>query len=396
MKKNLLKRIGAVALAVAVSLTMGTAAFAADTFEGQAYKGNGTLSTTDVKNAAFSSVLDATDADAYLPATQITYSIAAGTATSYTDTAVTPNKTVAIKAGVGIGTFISLTQPEAFTTSDKDKATKDVGISFNMSGTGAPTEPGIYRYTVSTGLTDNQKALGIANDGSDAKWLDVYVTRQNGSLIVSNAVMFEPDADPAYDSADAKLDYDTSKKVDGFKYTYTTGTITIEKQVSGTMGDQSQAFGFATTLSNDKVGASQAASQAATAAIANVSGGSITTAATWNVDGSTANAYTLKHGETLTISGLPLTTVALIEETYANQEGYTVSYTVSDGSSETGTSVEATAANGTEVPVVFTNELNSISPTNVVMRFAPYLFILGAAIVLLVLMRRRRASRDTE
>ena len=46
--------------------------------------------------------------------------------------------------------------------------------------------------------------------------------------------------------------------------------------------------------------------------------------------------------------------------------------------------------------LTITNTLEEISPTNVVMRFAPYLFILGAAIVLLVLMRRRKAHNDAE
>jgi len=44
--------------------------------------------------------------------------------------------------------------------------------------------------------------------------------------------------------------------------------------------------------------------------------------------------------------------------------------------------------------VEITNKLNSISPTNVVMRFAPYLFILGGAMMLLVTSRRRKAEQE--
>ena len=45
--------------------------------------------------------------------------------------------------------------------------------------------------------------------------------------------------------------------------------------------------------------------------------------------------------------------------------------------------------------IYLTNKLDAISPTNVVMRFAPFLFIFGAAILLLVVMRRRR-THDAE
>ena len=389
MKRNLLKRIGAVALAVAVSLTMGTAAFADDTFDGQAYLGNDTISETGITTATFHSELVAADNTAHLPATQITYTLGNGTAVDYTDTNVTPNKVVHVYAG-DASTQVSITQPSAFATSEVATATKDVVLTFDPSKF---SKPGIYRYTITSGLTDAQKALGIdiASGDTTTKWLDLYVTRQSGNLVVSNAVMFKPTATPAYDSANAKLDYDTTNKVDGFKYTYTTGTVTINKQVTGTLGDQTLPFDFSTALSNTNVGELKAA----TAALANVSGGSITTATTWDVGAASPYAYTLKHGETLTISGLPLASVAAIAETYKNPEGYTVTYTVNGGNSTSGTEASATATNATTVPVVFTNDLSSVSPTNVVMRFAPYLFILGAAIVLLVMMRRRK-SHDAE
>ena len=101
-------------------------------------------------------------------------------------------------------------------------------------------------------------------------------------------------------------------------------------------------------------------------------------------------------------------------ETNPTTEDYTTTATVNV---ETGTAVEnATLAGGAELAVVtdgaikdaidkaidkgltidVENNLDTISPTNVVMRFAPYLFILGAAIVLLVLMRRRKAHNDAE
>ena len=48
----------------------------------------------------------------------------------------------------------------------------------------------------------------------------------------------------------------------------------------------------------------------------------------------------------------------------------------------------------TAISIEVANNLDSISPTNVVMRFAPYLFILGGAVVLLAVSRRRKAEQE--
>ena len=44
--------------------------------------------------------------------------------------------------------------------------------------------------------------------------------------------------------------------------------------------------------------------------------------------------------------------------------------------------------------IKFINDLSEVSPTNVVMRFAPYLFILGGAMMLLVASRRRKSDQE--
>ena len=113
---------------------------------------------------------------------------------------------------------------------------------------------------------------------------------------------------------------------------------------------------------------------------------------------------TLGNGKTLIIKGLPTTAKFEVSETNPTTDKYEATATVANITGATAVS-KAELAGGAELAVVtggdiakasdavtidVTNELGTISPTNVVMRFAPYLFILGAAIVLLVMMRRRK------
>ena len=75
MKRNLLKRIGAVALAVAVSLTMGTAAFAAD------METDGTIES-DANSVTLKKAIKITNYSgyAYEPTITYTYTLSDGTA----------------------------------------------------------------------------------------------------------------------------------------------------------------------------------------------------------------------------------------------------------------------------------------------------------------------------
>ena len=112
--------------------------------------------------------------------------------------------------------------------------------------------------------------------------------------------------------------------------------------------------------------------------------------------------------DTVTFIGLPESTTATITETNDTADLYTVTAADVNGAltmSETssGSKVYTTAANavtkgttaGSETnTVVVTNTLEEVSPTGVIVRYAPYIIMLGAAVALVVLVNKSKRHNE--
>ena len=115
-----------------------------------------------------------------------------------------------------------------------------------------------------------------------------------------------------------------------------------------------------------------------------------------------------KTVSSVTLEGLPSASTYAIKEAVALIEGYQVTVTDDNsnvtnvtalykaiGTDEYGfDAADAVKLGAADVNVGFTNTLEAISPTGVILRFAPYVFMLAAGAALLVLSRRRRMSED--
>ena len=246
------------------------------------------------------------------------------------------------------------------------------------------------------------------------RYVDVYLRNGTNGLEVAGTVVFIDDANidgktPAnnaikgkttgfVDSYDSKVDGKEGPAVSGMADKYYTYNYSLKKVVTGAMGDKVHPFKF-------NIATTGVAGQKFTYVPA---GGS-------NAEGVIATAVetTLSDGQTLEIKGLPANATINVTETNDTPD----TYTVSANDEKAGVLIEETAtakngANSTEAKAVsnyenettvlearltnttFTNNLNEVSPTNVVMRFAPYLFILGGAMLLLVASRRRKAEQE--
>ena len=439
MKKNLLKRIGAVALALAVSMTMGTAAFAADasTAKGVADVAESNETTLTIPKTIY--VYNDESTNVYQPDITYTYTVGTVETTSAdTVTDVSGNKAT-VKSGISGGVTLTTDKAEfkntdTVTASTSGAAiTKNIVVSVDLSQF---SSAGVYRYSITEDVPDALTTAGITRDQkySSVRYLDVYIGNDangtNGKKVIGYVLFVDNDGKGVIDGKTSGNSTITGKS-NGFEqaiytgdnYTeqsdktayadrYYTYNYTIEKKIEGTLADKNNAFPF-TFATSGVTGQKYLVSTTGTSLAGAPDG-----VAAVGTD-VTAN---LADGKTITIKGLPANTKFNVTEKNNTADTYTLGVVdesqtdpVVDNASVAPSNNKAmfneltamtnyAAYNnpkGTEPTAsysaaTFTNTLNEVSPTNVVMRFAPYLFILGAAIVLLVLMRRRKASQDAE
>lgn len=138
--------------------------------------------------------------------------------------------------------------------------------------------------------------------------------------------------------------------------------LTISKVVSGSYGDTTKEFTFNISLMNG----GQVVNGTYTCTPGTVDGTNAEVPSINSVEftNGTANVQ-LKHGQTITIHGLPTNTVATVTETDDSRQGYTTTYTNSDqtteGSNE-GNSAQETL-NSNDNTIAFTNTLTSVPST---------------------------------
>ena len=394
MKRNLLKRIGAVALAVAVSLTMGTAAFAAD------METDGTIES-DANSVTLKKAIKITNYSgyAYEPTITYTYTLSDGTASGkVTDK---DGNTANFKAGLTsyLASGSAAAQTAAFSSATAatsgSNAEKDLTWTFDPSSF---PSAGVYRFVVAeTATSVSPASIGIerASNYDTSKFLDVYVKNGTDGLEIygyalvndeASAVTKDSAKSQGWNSADSDTNHNDLD-------VYNTYNITITKNITGAGADMTAKYPFEVAITGNISAANVA-----------VDG----TGDNLGLSDGTATG-TLGNGKTLIIKGLPTTAKFDVSETNPTTDKYEATATVANITGATAVT-KAALAGGAELAVVtggdiakasdavtidVTNDLGSISPTNVVMRFAPYLFILGAAIVLLVMMRRRK-THDAE
>ena len=459
MKRNLLKRIGAVALAVAVSLTMGTAAFAAQEIpSGDNLDGIGDKPDTQNGGRASDAYLAADNTisiekgivfinsettNVYEP--NITYTYTISKPSGFTGATVTDEHNVTPAHTAAVSTDYTLANVVSETTATVNFADKNAFVSATSTGTELKkpftftfvpsgfTHAGVYRFLITeTTATDARTKAGVVSNPTYAatRYLDVYVRNSGTSFEIYGYVLFEAN------NVNTNVTQNTTKS-NGYVNTassgtpadvdvYTTYNGVVSKKADGALADKTNYFPVSVLLTNSansttKIRTDKNESATITSGTTTWQGDETTKPQAENayiaLNGSTEVSFngTFKDGGDLYLYGIPANTTLNAEETNNTNDVYTATAKVDNASDNASLSYKATssatAATGTSAAlqntgtaklataasvtakktIAFTNTLDQISPTNVVMRFAPYLFILGAAIVLLVLMRRRRA-----
>ena len=175
--------------------------------------------------------------------------------------------------------------------------------------------------------------------------------------------------------------------------------MTVTKQITGAGADMTAKFPFTVSLEGE-MGSANIATEGTGEAISEFG---------LNEDGSATVTGTLGHEASLTIKGLPITVGFSIKETNNTRETYkatAAAVNVEDSTLAEEADLEgdghevvvltdgAIAKASGAIDITVTNDLAAISPTGVVLRYAPYLLILAAGIVIFLVSRRRRDKED--
>ena len=314
-------------------------------------------------------------ADGTVPSATYSYKVSAGEEKAATATSP------AIKAGLGTPTIANV----VFTPEDavsNSKVSKDVTVNF--SGITFPTA-GIYRYVITE---TNPTVAGLETGDANTIYLDVYVTNVAGACAITYYQMSTSDAAPTYAQDNNKTPTYTAKFTEDID-TYTTYTLTVTKNVEGTMADMTQKF----SIDVDFTGLSEG-TKVKVDGVQTADGASDTGALSVN--------KSLGDDESMTITGVPADAVYNVVENIAKTEGYTTTATVQKDAG-TATTANVTVADTTQTvaqqtmdsanhTVTVINTKNAVNPTGIILNVAPYALMVVIALAGVVVFLRKRVE----
>ena len=378
----------------------------------------------------------------YAPTITYTYAIAPGSANvSITDeiTDHNPQGAVTKTTIAGITTNVTMTGTAAntiawtpadtLTTSTGGTANyKDLVIDFTNV---VFTAPGVYRYTITetaatyatSGVTET-KNLATEAAGSHVRYLDVYVVASesftDGTLasdwdIYGYVCLLEdeaitPDGDTTTTGA-VKTNGFVAATNDGSTInadSYYTFNVTVSKTLTGDNANKSHEFPIHVDFTNaavtDNVKLNAAVTGNATDYTHTAAGASSLDGLAKIADGGSIKYIGIPCGtqvevyETNDVTYVTYKTTVTVDGTAGTAKNITststpsdfVAYNVANYNSLNGQITTTTAHVDDDVShtIAITNVYQTISPTGVIVRTAPYILLLGAGVSLFVLSRR--------
>lgn len=155
------------------------------------------------------------------------------------------------------------------------------------------------------------------------------------------------------------------EKSDEIAYTYSAGSLSVTKNVTGNLGDQTKEFNVTVTFTAPEAGV-------VNSTISYIVDGETKTIAPAAWEGDTASVrIALHHEETVTFTNIPYGVTYTVEEDADSAAGYEVSYT----DNQNGT---IDAASDT---VIVTNNKGTTVDTGVVLDSLPYILLIAVALV---------------
>lgn len=362
-----LKKIFAGVLAAAMMLTVGaTAAFATNTTESMIVAdGNGVANFTLTKKLM----------------------VAEGTAPQKMTFDFTVSGHVAdadkgAKAGTVGGEFT--TQPsvtfektgnEQFTVNTYSQdfsidLVKLLGDNYNKVGK--------YAYTISENET---KIPGITKDAHTYEMIVTVVNKKNTEL----------DNNTGYGYYVGMYDADGNKVPAEFTNTYNSYSLEVKKTVQGNFGDLGDTFTFYITLGGaDGKDNNYASATVTVSDAANVANGK-----TWTIGGG-QQTVTLKHGQTIIVSNLPVGVTYTVTEKKTNDDGTAWVYDTTGEAVAINDVLPSITADNNENKVEIINKHEGTPDMGVVLDNAPYIAMLAIVAIGGVALMLNKRRRDEE
>ena len=320
-----------------------------------------------------------TDGKTYAPNTSFSFEVLSAEAGSFGE----GNQKVDYYGSVNGGLTISSDKTASYSPADgiidgDDGLKKTVVGAIEVNDNVFADQPtGVYKYVVKEVIPED-KYEGIKYDET-AYNVYLYVTeKEGGGKEVSSVVVTEGDNNDIINNGDEKtgeilFTNDYGKDSDNDK----THDLTITKEVTGALGEKNREFEISVKI--DGVNGEKYN----VVTVVKGGEGEEDETPTSPLTSGEVGTYYLKDGESIRIYGLSENDQYTVveNEKYAVEEGYTVTYSDEDGKG-------TVSADDTELTI--TNHKDAVTPTGIVMTFAPYVALIGLAGVFAATFLRKR------
>ena len=238
---------------------------------------------------------------------------------------------------------------------------------------------GKYAYTISENDT---KIPGITKDPHTYEMIVTVVNKKSTEL----------DNNTGYGYYVGMYDADGNKVPAEFTNTYNSYSLEVKKTVKGNFGDLGDTFTFYITLGKETGKDDNYAN--ATVKVSDVSNSANN--ATWTIGGG-QQTVTLKHGQTITVSNLPVGVTYTVTEKKTNDDGTAWVYTTTGEAVANAENVlpSITADNDANKVEIF-NEHEGTPDMGVVLDNAPYIAMLAIVAIGGVALMLNKRRRDEE
>ncbi len=308
--------------------------------------------------------------------------VAANDSTSPVTFTLTKNYTVAGVTGVNPADTLRFDVSGVTITNSSDNTRTDYPVTIADVSVASGAEeaditvalpaydlPGVYSYTIKEIDTNKAGVTYLA----DTLYLNVTVitdVNDSGKLKIAGIAVHKAAED--------------GTKIDQFDNTYTAGSLTVNKTVTGNMGDWTKDFTFTVTFTAGTTGTEQdTVNGVISATFTGKDDNTQTTAvsdvaiADWS-NGTASKTFTLKHGDSVTFANIPKNVSYVVAETQDAE----YDEPTKEGDTGTITDQAETAS--------FTNNRELTPDTGITLETLPYVLLMALAVMGFVALRLRK------